>query len=258
MSKEPLEEYRYKEKLSLKDLKSHEEGVHKITCPSCATDVSAANLNIQTNIAKCTSCNGIFSFSNHVEKLSLQNKISQEILQPEGVEINRFRDELDIAIEQPVSALEIIALTLLPFVLFAITSVFVKSVAPTVVAKLGLLIVWISSIIGVIVYSFIRKRHNINVHIDDQNLFIERRPRKFISDKVYAIQDVDQIYTKSVSSSATGKKGFGVFMIFNSNKGQKHIELLKFVSNRSKAKYIEQEIENHLGIPDRRVPDEVV
>jgi len=146
MSKEPLEEYRYKEKLSLKDLKSHEEGVHKITCPSCATDVSAANLNIQTNIAKCTSCNGIFSFRNHVEKLSLQNKISQEILQPEGVEINRFRDELD----------------------------------------------------------------------------------------------------------------FGVFMIFNSNKGQKHIELLKFVSNRSKAKYIEQEIENHLGIPDRRVPDEVV
>jgi len=28
------------------------------------------------------------------------------------------------------------------------------------------------------------------------------------------------------------------------------------VNSRSKAKYIEQEIERHLGIPDRRVPDE--
>ena len=45
-------------------------------------------------------------------------------------------------------------------------------------------------------------------------------------------------------------------MIVNEPTGQKHIELISNVDSRSKAKYIEQEIEKYLGIKDRRVPDE--
>ena len=47
-------------------------------------------------------------------------------------------------------------------------------------------------------------------------------------------------------------------MIVNDLKGQKHVELIKSVNSRTKAKYIEQEIEKQLGITDRRVPDEEV
>ena len=57
-------------------------------------------------------------------------------------------------------------------------------------------------------------------------------------------------------ASVNGGKSIGVFLIVNGAHGQKHVELIQSVNTRSKAKYIEQEIERHLGIPDRRVPDE--
>jgi len=65
------------------------------------------------------------------------------------------------------------------------------------------------------------------------------------------------VYIKSITSSS-GTKGVAIFMIVNDVNGQKHVELIKSVNSRTKAKYIEQEIEKHLGIKDRRVLDEEV
>ena len=247
MNIDPLEEYKFKDKLELKDLKE----VQKVNCPSCSKSVGADNLNIQTNIAKCNSCDGIFSFSKHVEKLSNQHTISQEILQPEGVEISRFRNELDISVEQSWSVFEIICVSFFPFLMVIITTVFIE----LNVSSDFNIIFWLTSIIGYISYFFIRKRHKIYVHIDNHNLHIERRPKKLIRDKQYAIKDIDQVYIKNLTSG-NGASSIGLFLIINSIEGQKHVELIKSVNSRSKAKYIEQEIEKHLGIVDRRVPDE--
>ena len=94
-----------------------------------------------------------------------------------------------------------------------------------------------------------------SVHIDNQNLHIERRPKKLAKDKTYAIHEIDQVYLKK-DKTWEGKKTTGVYMIVNSIEGQKHVELIKNVNSRSKAKYIEQEIEKQLGIKNRRVPEE--
>ena len=256
MGNDPLKEYKYKEKLELPKVEPESE-VQKINCPSCGNPVSADNLNIQTNIAKCTNCDGIFSIGEQVEKLSNQNKISQEILRPEGVELTYFQDELDISVEQPWGTFEQIFMSFFPFFLIMITSAFVEGISPSPIAKAGLITIWLASIIGYFAYFFIRKKHKIYFHIDDQYLSIERRPKKFIKDKKFAIQDIDQVYIKSIVSSS-GAKGAGIFMIVNDAKGQKKVELIKKVSSRTKAKFIEQEIEKYLGIKDRRVPDEEI
>ena len=47
-----------------------------------------------------------------------------------------------------------------------------------------------------------------------------------------------------------------VYMIVNSAMGQKHVKLISSVDSLSKARFIEQEIERHLSIPDRRIPEE--
>ena len=44
-------------------------------------------------------------------------------------------------------------------------------------------------------------------------------------------------------------------MIVNGAEGQRHVVLIPKVSSLSKAKYLEQEIEKHLGIKDRKVPE---
>jgi len=256
MSREPLEEYKFKEKFSLIDLEAEIDTVHKVNCPSCSANVPADNLNIQTNIAICHNCQGIFSFHQKVDQLSNQNRVSQEILQPEGVELSRFLNELDISIAQPWSGIEIFLISIIPFLVFISGVLFAVSIPPSDFARIALLSYYIISFIGYISYFFIRKQHKLHVHIDHRNLYIERRPRKLIKDKHIAIQDIDQVYTKNVISTANGSRGVGVFIIVNGDTGQKHVELIKSVSSRSKAKYIEQQIEKYLEIPDRRVPDE--
>lgn len=257
MSREPLEEYKFEAHLKLKDLKPPFMEVQKVDCPSCSQAVPADHLNIHTNVAKCTSCDVIFSFNHQVEQLSNQHHITQEVLQPEGVELSHFLNELDISVEQPWGTLEIIFISLFPLLVLLATGLIINVLPSTEITRAAVITFWLTSFISYITYFFIRKRHKIYVHIDDRNLHIERRPRKFIKDKQYAVQDIDQVYIKNVISG-NGAKGIGVFLIVNGTEGQKHVELIKSVNSRSKAKYIEQEIERHLGIPDRRVPDENV
>lgn len=256
MRNDPLKEYKYKEKLELKNPNSFPQ-VQKVDCPSCSETVPGEHLNIQSNIAKCNSCDIIFSINEQVEKLSLQNNISQDILRPEGVELTHFQNDLDISVAQSWNTSEIIFISLLPLILLMISSAFIELAPPTSFFKVGLLSFWLVSIVGYIAYFFIRKKHKIYIHIDDRDLYIERRPKKFIKDKKYAIEDIDQVYIKSITSSS-GTKGVGIFMVVNDIKGQKKVELINSVNSRTKAKYIEQEIERHLGITDRRVPDEEI
>ena len=261
MGNDPLKEYKYKEKLELREIELPSV-LQKIDCPTCATTIPADNLNIQTNIAKCNSCNGIFSFGNEVEKLSNQNTITQEILRPEGVELTHFQDKLDISVAQPWTNLEVILVSLFPMLVMMLSTgilfIFTELLpAFEQFGKLAMITLWITSLIGYVAYFFIRKKHKIYVHIDDQNLYIEWRPKKFLRDKKYAIEDISQVYIKN-ATSAGGVKGAAIFMIVNDINGQKHVELVKTVDSRTKAKYIEQEIEKHLGIKDQRVPDEEI
>lgn len=256
MGNDPLKEYKYKEKLALKNPNSFPK-VQKVDCPSCAETIPGEHLNIQTNIAKCNSCDIIFSISEQVEKLSHQNDISQELLRPEGVELTHFQDELDISVASPWTNLEVILVSFFPLLVIIITSIFIERFAATTVSVTAVISFWVVSIISYIAYFFIRKKHKTYIHIDDQDLSIEWRPKKFNRDKKYAIEDIDQVYIKSITSSS-GTRGVGIFMLVNDVRGQRKVELIKSVNSRTKAKYIEQEIERYLGIKDRRVPDEEV
>ena len=93
-------------------------------------------------------------------------------------------------------------------------------------------------------------KHKIHIGIDNRFLSIERRPKKFIQDKLYAINEIDQIYTKKLDGLNA------VYMIVNGDNGQKHVKLITRLDSLSKARYLEQEIEKHLGIVDREVPEE--
>jgi len=255
MQKDPLEEYKYKEKLDLRKIDQQAQQIQKITCPACATNIPADDLNIKTSIAKCNSCDGIFSFQEEANRLSNEQSISQEIFQPEGVTLSHFKNELDISVKQPWTNLEKFLLPIFPFLIMFSPAFFIEMIPPDALNPVILITFLVLSLIGYFVYLFMRRKHKIYIHIDEQHLSVERRPKKFIKDKRYAIQDIDQVYIKNIVSAGT-PKGSAIFMIVNEPTGQKHIELISNVDSRSKAKYIEQEIEKYLGIKDRRVPDE--
>lgn len=247
MKHEPLEEY----KVDLKELNLElpkDKVFKKICCPSCNADVPAENLNINDKIAKCGSCDVVFPFQDDIAHFDkTPRKVKQEILRPEGIELFYYKGELDISFIQPYNWAEIIWFIIVGFITFVSVPIMIKESV-----KLSLVPLILAPAIVTLIY-LIRhyQKHKIHLVVGDRFLHIQRRPKKLVKDKSYRVQDIDQLYIKKRSDANI----WNIYMITDSGSGQKHVKLTS-VSSVSKAKFLEQEIENHLNIQDREVPEE--
>lgn len=236
MEHKPLEKY----KLELKDLKKEPTKTFtKLTCPACEAPIPADNMNIHDKIGKCGSCDALFPFHEEVLNFTNQPVAKQEVIRPEGIDLFHFQDELDVTVQQPMNGLDGF-MWVMAAVFFLVLEIYLIS---------GKMSIW--WVVGFSIFPFYslinylnRSKHKVYLNIDDNTLSIKWRPKKFVKDKVFDVHDIDQIYVNKLN---------GVSMIINSHEGQKHVKLLPKLSSPSKAKYLEQEIEKHLGITDREV-----
>lgn len=221
---------------------------NKVSCPSCATETPATDLNINDKIAKCGACNIVFSFQETVNNLFTNSpKVKQEIIRPEGIDLFYFKDELSFALQQPNSGL-VIALGIFSFSLAFFFTTFALF-NPKFLLIIGSLISW--SLGAYSIYSWkIRSKNKIYVNVKKDLLTVEWHPRNGNKDQKYNKQDIDQFYVAKAAY-------YEVRMVLNSLEGQKHICLIPGLDNLSKARYLEQEIEKHLSIIDRDVLEEI-
>lgn len=217
-----------------------------ICCANCNTEIPADNININENIAKCNACNAIFSITEDVKKITISpQKVKQEILRPEGIELFYYDNELEIAMAQPFTWLEFVFIMLFTFV--SIPGIVISIAEKTPLPFIILTLIPFVLLIGYFIW--MAKRHKVYINVDDHNLYIDRRPRKLIKDKVYRKKDIQQLYIKKNGTYST------VMMIINEGRGQKHVKICT-LNSISKGKYIEQEIEALLHIQDTVVPEE--
>jgi len=240
MELEHEEEYKYK----LPPLSKEASGLFtKVSCPSCKASVAASNININDKICKCVACDSIFSLDQSLEKLA---KPVQKLKRPEGIDMIYFGDELDLTIDQPVSTMATILLSIGPLFAFLFTALYFKK------GELGPLITalpfWMFTIFGTI---SVLKKGKIYITIDDRSLNIKYRPKRFSKDNSYNVRDIDQLYLK------TGSEGIALMMVIDGHQGEKHEQLIGKFQSLSQAKYLEQEIERHLGIQNRKVAGEI-
>lgn len=247
-------EYEYKEpqKLKLKKINlDTTQDFHKIHCPSCQHEIRAIDLNINDKIAKCGECNVVFSFQETVNQLSVSSKKNtQLIVRPEGIGQFNFKDELGFALQQPYGVIEGIVgmLGILLALLCTVVALKKGGLGP----MLGTVFFW--GISAYPIYSWItHKKNKIYLNVNQQFLKVEWHPKKMNKDQSYENKNIDQLYIKI--NPATGL--FDLYMIYNGLDGQKHVCLVPSLDSKTKARYLEQEIEKYLGIEDREVLEEV-
>lgn len=244
MNRDPLEQFKHVERVELGKAEP-EKKFTKITCPSCSAGVSAEDINIHDKIAKCSSCSAIFPFEQEVLALQTLTKTKEEVRRPEGIEVFQHQNNLELIIDQPLHPLEIIIPTFLYLFAFMFTAIFfTKGMAKGLF--FGTWVLTIASTISLIG----RKKHKAYLEVDEDYIGIYWKPRKFYKNKRFPIADVDQVYTKSF-----GGRG-SVYLILNGADGEKHVKLMENLESKSKARFIEQEIERHLKIRDRAIPEE--
>lgn len=247
MAFEPIEEYAdpYKEpRLELNPEIS--KGFSKVCCPSCDSEIAADDLNIHDKIGKCCDCNVIFPFDKTVLSLeSTPQKIRQEILRPEGIDLFYFDEALEISIQQPYPWIEYVLIGIMLFVGLVSAVGIAEGAVSAMVLFIGLILS------SVFYYFHRKKKHKVYITIDEQNLNIYWQPKKLKKDKTYSSKGIAQLYVKHNPNIGI----WNIMMIVNEDGGHKHIKLTS-TSTVSKAKFLEQEIERHLKIQDVDVPEE--
>jgi len=242
MDHKPIEEY----KLKLKDFSLEPQPEFKrINCPSCDSVIPADNLNINDKIGKCSSCDVVFPFEKNISDLVNSSKPKQKVAKPEGIDIYENRDEFELSLHSPTTLFDIFPLMMLFLSTFFLSIAFFTK---------GVGWIWLATSWVLFMFPiynlFQLKDHRVFINFDDRFLYIKWRPNKWIKDKKIRKDEIEQIYIKNVG----GQKA--IFMISNGPDGQKHTSLINGMTDLAKARFLEQEMEQHLGIEDREVPGE--
>ena len=248
-------EYKPKHKIKL-ELRTEEDAQKDsysfVNCPSCNTQASSDDIDLSQKIAKCHSCNALFSIEEFIGNLKSKEASTKPIDQPAEVEKFYFGEELDLTISQSASALEVIVASLAPLFVFIGVALYSKE-------KVGLFLPIISILVfAVVITSLLNlKRHKTYLKISEEELKIEHRPKKLRKDKSLNSRRIDQVYVYSHPNAADGSLNFGLKAVMDEVGGKKHVEFIKGLKTVRAAKYIEQEIEKHLDIPNEKMLEEV-
>lgn len=225
-----------------------QKNIISVNCPSCNATPAIENINIHDKIVKCGSCATVFSFDQEVKKMVELNATTEPevVVRPAGVEKSYFHDELELSMKQPTGGLWI-ALTF-SLVFFAVLFYIVH-------LEKGIPIYWSTGMLGLGLLFFLKHRNSSNekiyTNIDEEYLTIQYRPKNLVKDKTIATQEIEQLYIKTIASNY-----YSLHAVLNTREGQKHVQLIKYLDNRNKARFIELEVEQYLGIEDRRLPEE--
>lgn len=243
----------YKFKLDLASASEIEnEKFSFIDCPSCGSQVEGGKINLDKLLASCNSCNAVFSVEEDIAKLKTKVKLNQEIEQPVEVEKFYFGEELDISVKQTISGYEAIAAYLFPFLMLMGGLLYFKGKISFVFPIICLIIfaIGLFSIINL-------KKHRVQIKVNKDDLIIENRPKKLVKDRRFSSRNINQLYVYSHPNPSDGSINYGLKIVMDGVEGQKHEKLVGGMKTLREAKFVEQEIERHLRIVNKKMLEEV-
>ena len=227
-----------------------------LTCPKCNHFISGKDINVESTIAKCGHCDHVFGF----EYDSKTEKLRSSQLIPDGIEVLKLRSELDMRLKWIDTTskggrafITLFAgfwnLMVLPFALFALLSgawQILLFLSLHLIVGLGLL--WHLACVYMNRTSISVTKHKLKVRTFPIRHFLWKN-------KEIDVNSIEQLYvTKYVESTTNGNPNYA-YALYAILDDHSKVALLSGM-NRPTQVYIEREIENYLGIKNRKVPEE--
>ncbi len=230
----------------------------QIHCRYCAAEIPPENINLDNLVAKCSSCNAVFSIAGELrmaEGEKPKKSQRQSVPMPKYVQVEETPGELKIT-RKWFSLLQV------PLVFFAVVwngfMLFWYSIAISTGQGQMALCGTLHLAVGLfLIYTVATNFVNSTlITANAEQLDIQHGPIPAMGNKTLTAVDIVQVYCKQTihrgknSTSVT----YEVLAIMND---QRRETLLNGLYNAEQALYIEQELERFLGIENRQVPGEM-
>ncbi len=229
---------------------------HLLTCPKCNHFIHGEDINIDKTIARCSNCQHVFGFAHD----SVTGLLKPELIIPEGVEVLKLRSELDIRLAWTKTASSgarkfmtlftfLWNIILLPFVLIMLlTGNWSMLLFMSLHLLVGASLIWYLAAIYM---------NRTSLSISKRKLRIRTFPVRLplYGPKEIDTDEVDQFYVTRYTESTTNGVPNYAFALYAVMKDGQTVSLLRGMT-RETQRYIEQEMEGYLGIPNRKVAEE--
>lgn len=235
-----------------------------VFCTSCGVQIPAADLNIETAMARCRACNAVFSFADALAQETVvrpargeaecgAQRKADEIPLPNGVRV----DDLGGVLRLRRRWFNVETVLLLFFcVTWDSFLVFWYSVALTHRDVPWIMIVFPAAFVAVgvgMTYSVLCGLFNRTVVEVGNGVFsIRHGPLPWRGNRTIPAAELEQLYCRRVAES----RGSSTYELHALTTDGKKLKLLSGLSKPEDAWYFEQQIERCLGLKDRPVRGE--
>jgi hypothetical protein len=230
----------------------------QIFCRQCGAEIKAADINLDSMMAKCASCNAVFSFADMYEGItpkSAKRKAYDEVPLPKGISVQN--DGFQLEITRTWFGCSTIAiggfsliwngmlwLIFVPVMLSQGLNMEFLFLLPFLAIGIGLLYWTLAGIFNITV-----------IRVDNEKLVVQSGPVPVPGNKTVAAHDIEQIYTKQQVHRGSDSTTYTYELHAVTYEGKKQ-KLVGNLYDSDQALYIEQEVERFLGIEDRPVRGE--
>ncbi len=230
-----------------------------LSCPNCQEKILSSDINLNKGLAKCSSCHVLFNIEEESPNGHLLPAARKEeiFVIPKGIEILKMMSELEIEMRWRHTASWFLMLftliwngILIPMALIIILS---GEFSALIFMSLHLAVG-----VGLAYWCIATLFNTTYINVDNNYITIEHRPFSlFFKEHQLETPQVEQLYVKKYSNGSTNGVPNYVYAVMAKMRSKEEIQIIKGISKPQQARYIEQEIENFVGIVDKPMQGEL-
>lgn len=231
----------------------------RLYCPYCGTLIPAEDMNLDRALAKCLSCDEVFSFADQFEGMSAASApVSEPMVppQPGRIRVEDWGGDLRLHWRwfSPKAVFILFFaivwdgfLVFWYFMAFTQNGPLIMKLFPIIHVAVGFFVTYFA------IASFL---NTTEMRIGGGVLSIRHGPLPWPGPRDVQTSEIDQLFCKEhVSHSRNGTTV--TFQLFAITKGGGRIKLISGADEAAHVRYIEHRLESELDIVNRRVTDEL-
>ena len=231
----------------------------QLNCHACGKPIPAEDVNIKMAIAKCGACDAVFSFAGDLGADERQAAIAERpvVPQPRQFTVENWGSDLVISrrwFSPAVFFLVFFCAFWDGFLIFWYSMAFTQKDIPWLMIVFPVLHVAVG--VGLTYFVLCSFVNRTKIKVGMGQLTVRHGPLPWPGNHTLNSVDVEQLYCRSKfhRSKHGGRYTYEVHALLHDGKKQK---LVSGLDDSDHAIFIEQSLEDHLRIEDRRVPDEM-
>mgnify|MGYP006948915101 CR=1 FL=1 len=230
--------------------------LRELKCKNCGAPLTESNLSLDIMVARCPHCESVFAIDPEDEETDGKEPLKPRAALPRGWYLRD--DDYRLLIQwRWFQWGHIVALMFsIPWNTFVIFWMYkTLSMGVWFMSVFGLVHAGVG--IGLVYYAFSGMLNSTLITADSESLQIRHRPLPWVGNRTIATADIRQLYCKEKVTQ--NKNGTSVTYELCALEGESHrtLPLIKGLADVEQAVFLEQELERHLHIRDRKVAGEV-